>query len=51
MELFINKVGELDISNSQKRLLKQLTIMQPNDLILVDGACGSGKSFSSLFML
>lgn len=25
--------------------------MQPNDLFIVDGECGSGKSFSSLFML
>lgn len=49
MEIYINQNGQL--STSEARVLKQLSIMQASDIMLVQGAAGCGKTTTSFHYL
>ena len=46
MELFVNE-SEL-LSQCQTRALKQISIMQPSDILVINGAHGTGKTVACL---
>lgn len=46
MELFVNECKTL--SQCQSRALRQISIMQPSDILLLNGAHGTGKTITCL---